>query len=252
MNNNTSNIYSIYKITNLVNKKVYIGFTGQPPLRRFQRHIYTSNSKNEQYLIHKAIRKYNIDNFIFEVICQSKEADYAENELEPYFIKKYNCHYKDGWGYNMTYGGHTVSGYKCTEEEKKKKSQKTTQQWKDPIIRKKMLNRKGRKDTKHSIEAKFKMRETRKRIMTDELKEKYRQSSSLNKKLCVKNFSKKYQITCPDGRIENIINLSEYCRNHNLSIKMMNAIANNMPHRIQHKGFKCKRISTINNIDENI
>ena len=52
-------IYTIYKITNLINNKSYIGFDCRWPKRK-QIHIYQATKYNCQYLLHKAIRKYNI------------------------------------------------------------------------------------------------------------------------------------------------------------------------------------------------
>lgn len=54
---------------------------------------------------HQAIREYGIDAFVWEVICQSKNRDYALNVMESYFIKELNSHYVYGHGYNMSFGG---------------------------------------------------------------------------------------------------------------------------------------------------
>lgn len=91
----------IYKITNNLNNKVYIGQTIQKPIERFYQHCA---KKCDKYIlnmvIHKAIFKYGKDNFTFEVIEEVPKQQL--NEREEYWIKYYNS-YTDG--YNSTKGG---------------------------------------------------------------------------------------------------------------------------------------------------
>ena len=91
----------IYKITNKLNNKVYIGQTIQKPIERFYKHCA---KKCDKYIlnmvIHKAIFKYGKDNFTFEVIEEVPKQQL--NEREEYWIKYYNS-YTDG--YNSTKGG---------------------------------------------------------------------------------------------------------------------------------------------------
>ncbi len=86
----------IYKITNKINGKVYIGQSIHIE-KRWKEHIF-DNRKNS--LIHLAIIKYGKENFSFEVIeeCNQKEL----NQKEQYWIKKYNSFEN---GYNLTRGG---------------------------------------------------------------------------------------------------------------------------------------------------
>ena len=98
----------IYKITNLVNGKIYIGQTIQKIENRFQAHVQQAYSKNKpKYYLHNAILKYGEDNFIIEQIDKAETVEEL-NQLEIMYIKFYktnNPHY----GYNMTKGGE--SGY---------------------------------------------------------------------------------------------------------------------------------------------
>ena len=91
----------IYKITNKLNNKVYIGQTIQKPIERFYQHCA---KKCDKYIlnmvIHKAIFKYGKDNFTFEIIEEVPKQQL--NEREEYWIKYYNS-YTDG--YNSTKGG---------------------------------------------------------------------------------------------------------------------------------------------------
>lgn len=67
----------IYKLTNLINKKIYIGRTIDY-IKRVQQH---SNPKISKFPIQKAILKYGKENFAFEIL----EVVYNEGE----FITKY-------------------------------------------------------------------------------------------------------------------------------------------------------------------
>ena len=100
-------LIGIYKITNLINNKVYIGQTINYE-RRIDEHIrHYSNSNYHDFdsLLYKAIRKYGIDNFSFEMIeeCATNELD--DKEIK--WIKEYNayCNWPQSNGYNMTIGG---------------------------------------------------------------------------------------------------------------------------------------------------
>lgn len=92
----------IYKITNKINNKCYIGQSLNIK-RRWQdekRTAFDSIATNYQYPLSKAFRKYGIDNFQFEIIEEcSKE---KLNEREKYWISYYDGFFN---GYNQTLGG---------------------------------------------------------------------------------------------------------------------------------------------------
>lgn len=106
-------IYSIYKITNKINQKVYIGYT-ENINKRIQEHKNSSKSKNNKF--YKAIRKYGWDNFYFEIIYQSPDSEHCLNVMENYFITQYDSFTN---GYNSTLGGEGSSGTKCKKIKKK-------------------------------------------------------------------------------------------------------------------------------------
>ena len=91
----------IYKITNTINGKSYIGHTIQNVKERFYQHCATKCSKAVSNMaIHRAIKKYGKSNFTVEVI---EEIDSANlNDRERYWIKYYNSYNN---GYNSTKGG---------------------------------------------------------------------------------------------------------------------------------------------------
>lgn len=91
----------IYKITNTINGKSYIGQTIQNVKERFYQHCATKCSKAVlDMAIHRAIKKYGKSNFTVEVI---EEVDSTNlNDRERYWIKYYNSYNN---GYNSTKGG---------------------------------------------------------------------------------------------------------------------------------------------------
>lgn len=91
------NTKSIYKITNRVNGKVYIGQSNNCN-RRFHEHIKGSNSTS---LIHLAIKKYGVQNFDLDIIEKDIE---NYDEQEKFWIKYYRANQRE-FGYNILDGG---------------------------------------------------------------------------------------------------------------------------------------------------
>lgn len=91
----------IYKIENLINNKIYIGQSIEIE-NRFHKHL----NANDNFYIHKALRKYGKDNFTFQIIeeCSPKLLD----EREKYWIEYYNSLVPNG--YNMIPGGSNGAG----------------------------------------------------------------------------------------------------------------------------------------------
>ena len=97
----TTKNYLIYKITNTINGKCYIGLTCRDINTRKYEHIQESKS-DSYFKIHQAIRKYGADKFIWEIIKYDLTNIKEANEAEIYFIEKYDTYNN---GYNMTKGG---------------------------------------------------------------------------------------------------------------------------------------------------
>lgn len=88
----------LYKITNLVNDKLYIGITSRPEIRR-KEHLYGKPRKNVS-LIKQAVIKYGPDNFKFEVICEGSREYIVDLEMKA--IALYDTINN---GYNIRAGG---------------------------------------------------------------------------------------------------------------------------------------------------
>ena len=91
----------IYKITNTINNKIYIGQTRYTIQKRWTEHCSVYNKLD--YPLYKAMRKYGQDNFIIEEIEQI--SDELLNEREIYWIDFYHSYASLGYGYNVTLGG---------------------------------------------------------------------------------------------------------------------------------------------------
>ena len=96
----------IYKLTNNINGKVYIGLTTRPFNIRMNQHKYDA-VHNGNYPIHKAINKYGWDNFTKEIIDNASSLEELKLK-EQYWIKYYNS-YGSTKGYNATCGGDTAT-----------------------------------------------------------------------------------------------------------------------------------------------
>lgn len=90
----------IYKVTNLINNKIYIGKTITTLDNRRKNHLYCAKSQKTYF--YNSLIKYGFNNFKWEVIFDSFYIEYL-NEAEKYFISYYNSKLPNE--YNMTDGG---------------------------------------------------------------------------------------------------------------------------------------------------
>ena len=98
-----NNIGYIYKITNKITSKIYIGQTKRTIKQRWSEHKQTCKSSKDpkyDYPLYRAIRKYGIHNFKIEEIEQCSFDNLDEREI--YWIKFFDSFHN---GYNLTLGG---------------------------------------------------------------------------------------------------------------------------------------------------
>lgn len=96
----------IYKITNKINGKIYIGQTVGTVQNRFNEHCRSSKCSTP---IDKAIKKYGKYNFSVEILEETDNID-TLNELEIKYIAEYNST-DMSIGYNLCKGGMGTVGY---------------------------------------------------------------------------------------------------------------------------------------------
>lgn len=171
----------IYKTTNLVNNKIYIG---------------KSKTNNVNYLgsglkLLGAIKKYGKNSFSKEIIEECDDAIVGEREI--FWISKYNST-DENIGYNISIGGEGGSHYwaRLTEEEKIQHNKKISE------------SKKGKKLKPHSDETK------KKQSMN------FNKSPDIIKKRAEAK-CKKY--TCINHNTKEVFttkNLSEFCQKNNL------------------------------------
>ena len=97
----------IYMYTNKINGKGYVGQTNDFN-RRYKEHIDAMiNKNNDEYNkpIHRALRKYGLDNFEVEILKENLSTLCLLNMYECYYIKKFDLLCKNGKGYNISDGG---------------------------------------------------------------------------------------------------------------------------------------------------
>ena len=147
----------IYKITNKLNGKVYIGQSIDIDTR-WRQHI---NAK-DNFAIHNAIKKYGEENFKFEVLLECP-ADML-NVWERDMIALYDC--MSPYGYNLTEGG---EGCKCSEETRLKLSNiRKGKHFSEETKHKISESMKGKKRQPFSAETKKKMSDVRTGIQLSE------------------------------------------------------------------------------------
>lgn len=114
----------IYRWTNKINGKKYIGQTVNPR-KRYLQHYNGERADNQ--IIDRAILKYGAENFDYTVLL-TIHADTREelrellDEAEIALIRLEQSYYKTGLGYNMTLGGLSRGNFEHTEETKIKLS----------------------------------------------------------------------------------------------------------------------------------
>ena len=100
-------MFVVYKITNLIENKCYIGSSIRVE-KRWRQHINTSNNPNSSqynYPLYKAFRQFGIENFIFEIIADDFETIWEMEEYEQQMIDFYNSVKPNG--YNQTRATHS-------------------------------------------------------------------------------------------------------------------------------------------------
>ena len=222
----------IYKVTNKINGKMYIGQTVNSMEKRRRRHLNVLRRTILNRPFHNALKKYRQENFDWEIIeyCDSK---YELNLAEEWYIRYYKTFIRfiDCCGYNLTLGGEGSVGYKHSNDTLKCMSEASF------------------KSTKHYSRGKHLLEEHKQKIRlsnigrkwTDEQRSNYKESMT-GKYLGRDNKNaKKFVIITPKGNEFYIIGLAHFSRLYKsglLCFKLLSAVATNK--RNHHRGYKCR------------
>lgn len=132
----------IYKVTNLINGKCYIGQTSRKLEVRWKAHLGSSHCT----ALHNAILKYGKDSFMVEQI-DSAETQEELNEKEIYWIKFYNSLSPNG--YNLSIGGNIcgmVGAHHSAESKRKISESNKGRKMPDHVKQKISIVNKGNKN----------------------------------------------------------------------------------------------------------
>lgn len=103
----------IYKITNNINQKIYIGQTKNFERRKREHYNHGYNKVNK--ILYSAMKKYGNDNFTMEKIEEVEDED--ANQREQYWIKYYNStNQKKGYNINLA-DVSSLENHKLTQKE---------------------------------------------------------------------------------------------------------------------------------------
>lgn len=159
--------YTIYKHTNTINGKSYIGLTCQKVTNRWKNGF--GYSKETQPVFYKAIQKYGWENFTHEILENNILTLEQANQREQYWIAYYHTWVYDPYcnGYNTTQGGDGNLGHKVSDESRLQmsKSHQGQQSWakgktfSEEHRRRLSEAKRGKPRQKHSEETKQKMSE---------------------------------------------------------------------------------------------
>lgn len=185
--------FFIYKFVNKINGKCYIGQTKRPKIRYSEHRNY----KDKSSLLDRAIHKYSINEFDYEIITEVVMEDFESakkeaDRLEEFYIKEYNSLYPNG--YNIIPGSPKISGHKKVKSPNSRKKPKRNEDGSSPLGAKKGqgVGTIRSNEEKEKISNKLKTR-----VVSEETKEKL---SSINKNSTKKRY-KVGQVDIDTGEI---------------------------------------------------
>jgi group I intron endonuclease len=107
----------IYKVTNQINQKSYVGKTEILFSQRKSNHL-SDTRRGCNFAFHKALRKYGEENFVWEIIEDGITDKTLLDDRERYYIALYKSF--GSKGYNMSKGGEGQTGWVPSKETRAK------------------------------------------------------------------------------------------------------------------------------------
>jgi len=245
----------IYKTTNLINNKIYVG----------KQQFYTKSYLGSGKLIKRAIKKYGKENFKKEIIQECYSLNELNNQETNWIIKLEST--KQEKGYNITLGGN--GGDTITNNPRKKEIIKQIKKTKlekgigkgekNPMYGK-TLSKKHKQKISNTIKKLYKSGKIKRHRMTDKGKAKL---SKWMKENCptktpegrIKNRENNlgyknpnaniYEFTSPENKIFIVKGgIKQFCQTNNIPYKQVIKIYNTEK---TVKGWKCKKFFKIHN-----
>ncbi|KFZ26293.1 MAG: GIY-YIG catalytic domain protein [Candidatus Izimaplasma bacterium HR2] len=202
----------IYKVTNVVNGKIYIGQTTKTLQRRKTVH-YCSARCGSDNVFAKSLMKYDKNEFKWKIICECDSLDDL-NEKEIYYIKENNSLLPNG--YNMTGGGFTSPMINPSDELREKHKIAMIECGKkmtgdnNPMKRPEVIEAHRKAVNDPTRRKKAVNDPTRRKKHSQWMKENYRHTDEEKQKRC------KYFLVVKDtsNKIHIIKNLKQWCRDN--------------------------------------
>lgn len=216
----------IYVIENQINHKKYVGLDSRNinEKRRWLEHIRDYKNSNLEKVLYKAMRKYGLENFSFNILEELKDNDIILlKEREKYWIKTLKSTVK-GHGYNMTDGGDTSPWKYMSDNQKEEHINKvklgSNLYWSN------LTSEERKEKTKH---LKLWQQTTNKNAL--------HQQRLYAQKKAVEMSIKDWVAESPDGTIIRFKNMREFCRVHNLEPSLLHLVT--IGKQYHHKNWKC-------------
>lgn len=210
----------VYKITNTLNGKIYIGKTIQALSTRWSQHKSRGKKGNKKgkshfFSLYEDMQLMGVENFIIEIIDDTSTSLEELYKLEVEYIRKYDSVNK---GYNLIYGDLINSEYLTNIERTHRNkiiSCGVKNYW-DKNTDKQMRSEFARK-TMHSISSEKRkkyIKKTWNSLDADKRRERTTKAIETKHK---KNEYGIFRLISPDGIIyDNINNLTKFCKDKNL------------------------------------
>lgn len=228
----------VYKATNIVNNKVYVGQTIVGLKTRRENHVNAALAERDNNYFHNSIRKHGKDNFEWEIIGYANSKSEL-NDLEISYIKKLKSFET---GYNLTEGGGGMTSYVITEEHRKNLSESHKgYKFTDEQRRKISKALTGRPVSEYTRKL---ISESNKKVIRPRGPDNPCYGKAPSKKVRDRQIEVMacwWEITFPDGTKEMLKNLSAFCREHNLSKGTLSSVSRDV--RPHYKGYKCKKLT---------
>lgn len=225
----------IYIATNITNQKSYIGKTVKTLEKRKLEHLNNPSTQG----FHGALKKYGALNFTWNVLAKA-ETDKELYDLECFFIDQLRTYvgFIDCKGYNRTLGGEgAVSGklnpWANKDVIKKLREARLGKSLKPETKLKISNSLLGNKRTKASIKRGL-----------ETIAQNRKLGLHKDKKGSNNPLAKEWIVTFPNGEERKICGLREFCRLHNLNVKLLREVAKGKWK--QHKNFRLRELCTVN------
>ncbi|MER9176250.1 GIY-YIG nuclease family protein [Mesorhizobium sp. M0955] len=214
---------TVYKHTNRINGKAYIGLTNKSLETRWSEHCQWA-ARGSKFAFHCAIRKHGEKVWTAEILAVLDTREDGKI-VEARMISIHGTQK----GYNMTAGGDGFRGLRRSDAHRRAISEALRGREVPEATREKLRTYRGEKASfygrKQSEEWKTKIRSAPRRIPKG--------ASHVD--------AVTIDVTYPDGRVERVTGLAEFCRQNGLTHSALSMVASGK--RRHHKGYRAVRVA---------